>query len=99
MRLKDYIFKKRHAYKTALLSEHGRVVMADLYKSCHMSRTSFKIAQNGLADPLATAFAEGKRSVFLEIQEVLKLTDEQINAIERDVKNDTDSRNRASSAE
>jgi hypothetical protein len=65
------INKKRIAYKMVFGSEEARIVLDDLRHFCFMDRTTY---QPG--DINAICFAEGRREVFLRIEEHLRLTEE-----------------------
>lgn len=54
------------AYQTVFSSDHGKLVLLDLMKSCHIMQT---IASS---DPLAMATKEGERLVVLRILNRLK---------------------------
>ncbi len=54
----------------------GKVVLADLARFCHAHRTVHVIG-----DTHATAQLEGRRQVWLRIQEALRLTDEKLQEI------------------
>jgi len=57
------------AYRACFNSPTGRLVLADLAAMCGLSTTSFTPG-----DPGATAFAEGRRAVFLHIADTVGLT-------------------------
>lgn len=61
------------------LTPPGLAVMKDIASFCGAYRSNIKIATlTGAIDPIAMAMAEGRRQVFLHIQQRLKLTDDQI---------------------
>lgn len=77
--LRIWIGRSR-AYKRVFLSDSGDIgldcqtVLADLKRFCHVDRSTTKISpQTGMIDPIATAQAEGRREVFLRIQQMLNL--------------------------
>lgn len=55
----------------------GSAVLRDLARFCHSHRTTFKTSLAGSADPLAMAYFEGRRSVFLRFQAMLELPEEE----------------------
>lgn len=66
------------------LSDAGSRVMRDIARKAGAYRTTLKISPiTRSADPVASAYAEGRRSLFLELQAMLKLPDEEfLRAIE-----------------
>lgn len=66
---------RRHAYRTTFKGPVAEVVLQDLAKFCRAHQSTFH------ADPRAHAVAEGRREVWLRIQNHLKLTDEQLWAL------------------
>ena len=66
------------------LSDAGARVMRHLAQKSGAYRTTFKVSPvTRSADPVAMAYAEGRRSLFLELQAMLKLPDEEfLKAIE-----------------
>lgn len=71
------LFKQRwSAYRQFLRQPAGQIILADLAKFCNANATSFR-----QADPHTTAFNEGKRAVWIRIQQHLNLTDEELYAI------------------
>lgn len=74
---RDY-FSKRGAYRAAFYgSDHGRRCLADLMAFCGVWETSVRFSDHGY-DSHATAHAEGRREVALEIIRWLKLTEEDL---------------------
>jgi hypothetical protein len=63
----------RRAYRSAFGSEEGRIVLGDLSRFCFATRSVYVPG-----DPMATTLNEGQRRVWLRIQRVLTLTDDQI---------------------
>lgn len=68
------------AYKRTFMADDGKpdadaaIVLADLKRFCYAERTTAKISPTTQAmDPLAMAFAEGRREVFLRLQGFLNL--------------------------
>jgi len=64
------------------LSPAGEIVMRDLARYCCADRTTLKVSQaDQHVDPLAMAFAEGRRDVYLRIQALCNLTSDDIERI------------------
>jgi hypothetical protein len=86
------LLSKRLAYRECFctpggeLTAAGAKVLRDLARYCGAYRTSFRVSPvTRTADPVATAFAEGRRDAFLRLQAMLKLPDEDfLRAIEDD---------------
>ena len=80
--------KKARAYKSLFLGEGGKpnenakIVLEDLMKFCHVNETCLMISSQGTVDPLATVHAEGRREVFLRLNEFLNITQQQLAAIQ-----------------
>ena len=62
------------AYRRCFDSEDGKLVLKDLFKSCHMMTSTMD------KDPYETAFNEGARSVVLRI---LKTTNTDMEALNK----------------
>lgn len=60
------------------LSAPGAGVVKDIGQFTGAYKSTIKHTTMGAVDPLAMAYAEGQRSVYLFIQRRLRLTDEQI---------------------
>lgn len=76
-RVKEYFDGLQHksiAYNQVFQKKsiHAQVVLKDLAEFCRAHKTTF------LPDPRAHAVLEGRREVWLKIQEYLQLTPEQI---------------------
>lgn len=77
------LFKKftdlRASYRALRDGGHGSgLALAELASFCHVDRSCVIVAKDGRVDTHATAVAEGRREVFLKIQQMLGLTDEQL---------------------
>jgi len=60
--------------KPAELNEAGRAVLQDLAEYCYVTRPSLKVSKvTQASDPIAMAFAEGRRDVYLRISQMLQL--------------------------
>lgn len=67
-----YALERKRSYQQACGSETTALMMADLARFCRADRTCFDI------DARKHALAEGRREVWLRIQEHLTLTPEQL---------------------
>ena len=61
------------AYKQAFGSDFGTEVIKDLAAYCQIGLPSFVKREGEAADPLETAFLEGRKAVFYHINQILKL--------------------------
>lgn len=64
---------QRKAYIACFEGLNGKIVLEDLARWCHVRTTT-----HTEGDPCGTALLEGRRQVFLRIQEFLHLSEEQI---------------------
>jgi hypothetical protein len=64
----EYLRQRQRAYQLALMSVAGQAVLADLAKFCRANESTFD------ADPRLHAVLEGRREVWLRIQNHLHLT-------------------------
>lgn len=71
MDLTDFLGRRRNAYANTFDTPLGREVLADLAVFCRANATTFH------PDARLHAVAEGRREVWLRIQNHLKLTDDQ----------------------
>lgn len=78
------LLNRRLSYREVFLTPGGELttasayVMRDLARYCGAYRTSFRISQvTRSADPLAMAYAEGRRDVYLRLMQMLKLPEEE----------------------
>lgn len=71
---------RRRAYRRAFWStgRDGEVVLADLARFCHATATT-----HVPGDPCGTAQLEGRRQVWLRIQEYLRLQDGELEELRR----------------
>lgn len=79
------LFDKRLAFRECFcdpggeLTRSGAMVMRSLARRAGAYRTSFRISPvTRTADPLAMAYAEGRRDMFLFLQAMLQLPDEEV---------------------
>lgn len=74
----------RSAYRGAdgELTLAARTILLDLQRFCYATRPTIKVSPTtGCIDPYAMAVAEGRREVFLRINEYLKLDDRDLQAM------------------
>ena len=71
-RVLDFLGRRRNAYRVTFDNPVGRRVLADLAVFCRATTSTFH------PDPRVHAVAEGRREVFLRIQNHLNLSDEQL---------------------
>lgn len=76
---------RSRAYKRIFLTDDGKpnkdaeLVLADLRRFCYADRTTAKVSPTTQTmDPLAMAFAEGRREVFMRLQQLLNLDESTI---------------------
>ncbi len=67
---KDEFGQRQRAYTLALGNESGRVVLDDLKKFCRANESTFH------PDPRVHALTEGRREVWLRIQDHLEMAPE-----------------------
>ena len=60
----------------------ARPILDELREFCRADVSCVVVAKDGRVDTHATAVAEGRREVFLKIQQLLNLTDEQLHKLE-----------------
>lgn len=73
------------AFRATFLGDDGRptpasaIVLGRLAKFCHANRTTLKVSfARQQADPIATAAAEGRREVWLLLQQYLTLDESDV---------------------
>lgn len=66
---KQYLFRRRTAYVATFSSPSGEEVLADLARFCRANRPTFH------PDPRVAAQLDGRREVWLRIQQHLQLSD------------------------
>ena len=69
---KEFLFRRQKAYQLAFNSETGRVVLDDLARFCRAHESTFH------PDPRTHAVLEGRREVWLRIQQHMQLTSDQL---------------------
>lgn len=82
------LFTLRNAWRGMYRDDQGeltlpaRTILLDLQRFCYANRPTIKVSPTtGQVDPYAMAVAEGRREVFLRIQEYLKLDDRDLQAL------------------
>jgi hypothetical protein len=76
-----FIFRRKSAYKVAFGGNSGKRVLADLKRYCRANKPTFSGE-----DSLKAAFLEGRRDVFLRIQEHIHISDQELhNLIEEPI--------------
>lgn len=69
---KRFLNKRRYSYRMAFDNIYGEDVLVDLAKFCRANESTFHV------EPRIAAQLDGRREVWLRIQQHLKLTDEQL---------------------
>jgi hypothetical protein len=69
---RSFLFRRRTAYVKTFLNPFGDEVLRDLAKFCRAHQTTFHL------DPRAHALAEGRREVWLRIQQHLQLSEDEL---------------------
>lgn len=89
-RMRARIHRRAHAYRALFKTPGGELgpaaqtVMEDLARYCYASKPTLKVSHvTQQSDPLAMAFAEGRRDVFNRIVAMCNLTSDQIEHIAR----------------
>lgn len=74
-RLRVALGERRHAYQMTFRGPLGEVVLKDLARFCRAHESTFQ------TDPRAHALAEGRREVWLRLQNHLKLSPDELWAL------------------
>lgn len=79
------VLKRRDAYRSLFLSgfngtlgPQAEIVLADLRRACCVDRSALVFDNTGRVDPIASARNEGRREIWIRIQQCLHLDDETI---------------------
>ena len=79
-------FNLRHAFRQMLWKQdmgkddaHAVTLLDDLREFCRADKSCVVVGSDGHVDTHATAIAEGRREVWLRIQQTLNLSDETLN--------------------
>lgn len=70
--LRRFVFRRREAYCRAFKTPGGRLVLEDLARFCRVNESTFH------QDPRVAAMLDGRREVFLRIQQHLKLSPDEV---------------------
>jgi len=82
--IRKVVFRKRAAYRAVFkpggdVSPGTHIVLTDLRRFCRATRSTTMISLVTMSvDPLASAQAEGRREVWLRIQNMLNLDDQDV---------------------
>lgn len=68
----DFLRRRRHNYRVVFDNPPGLEVLADLAKFCRAHETTFH------ADPRIHAVLEGRREVWIRLQNHLRLTEDEL---------------------
>jgi hypothetical protein len=69
---RNFLFRRQTAYRATFHSATGEEVLADLSRFCRAGKSTFSV------DPSIAARLDGRREVWLRIQDHLQLTQEQL---------------------
>lgn len=64
---------KKRTYLTVFGSELGKEVLSDLRAFCHATKTTEVKGINQTIDPMQMAVLEGRRQVFMQIMNIMKV--------------------------
>lgn len=73
---KAVVRQHRRAYREVFQSGQGKLVLADMAGACHAQSSTFVPG-----DPVMSAFEEGKRWVWIRIQNVLRMSEQDIDQV------------------
>lgn len=71
-----FLFRRKKAYEVCFETPAGKRVLADLKRYCRATKPTFSGEDSHKA-----AFLEGRRDVFLRIQEHLNISDAELHAL------------------
>lgn len=74
-KLRRFFSRRRHAYQATFRGQYAHIVLEDLAQFCRAHKTTFQ------PDERAHALAEGRREVWLRIQEHLRLSPDDLWAL------------------
>jgi hypothetical protein len=87
-RIKQRLHRRAFSYQAIFKTREGAltdpamVVLRDLERYCYAHKPTLKVSHvTGQSDPLAMAFAEGRRDVLNRIKAMVNLTPEQLTRI------------------
>lgn len=77
-RTKEFLFSRRTAYCRVFSVENrdAQLVLADLAKFCRAHVSTVGVSRDGQVDPLLSARLDGRREVWLRLQQHIHLDDE-----------------------
>lgn len=86
-----YLKQLNKAYKQLFTKENesGKIVLKDLFSFCNMDKSTFVEG-----DPYSSAYNEGMRRVYLRIAGMLRMDEEYINDLMKDVRGRDDNNGR-----
>lgn len=95
-RFLDKLMRRRNAWRDMTRGQDGELTpaaveaLAHLRRFCYMDRGSVKVSpRSGMIDPHAMALIEGRREVFMLIEQSIKLTDGDIQRLIQQHQEDT----------
>jgi hypothetical protein len=74
---REFLAQRQQAYRAVFDGPVGRLVLADLALFCRATASTFH------ADPRAAAQLDGRREVFLRIQEHIQISDDELWALKQ----------------
>ena len=72
----------RSDYRFAFDTEQGKRVLGSIFDTCGLTRTTLERDAYGRVDPEAVLVAEGRRQVGLFIQDMLRMSEDEIRDLE-----------------
>ncbi len=72
------------AYRATFGTDQGRFVLAHIADMCHATETTFE------TDPMAMAVAEGRRQIWLSIQDMMEITELDLREMLRPLAHETE---------
>lgn len=72
------LVRVKKSYRSVFQTPEGRRVLRDLAKVCHAASTTFD------ADPREQARKEGKRQIWLRIQNMIMIPDDEVYKLEKE---------------
>jgi hypothetical protein len=77
-------FQRALLEPTGAMTLHGATVLGHLRNFCCAGDTTIRPNKTGMIDPLALAVAEGRRQVWIEIEQTLQLSPQELAEIDRE---------------
>jgi hypothetical protein len=74
---REFVQRRQQAYRSVFAGPEGKIVLADLVRFCRAQASTFH------PDPRASAQLDGRREVFLRIQEHTQLTEDELWALKQ----------------